>query len=160
MLRYEEFDVVKAVKICCNAHDGQMYGNDPYFYHPMMVAYLVGHLGYDIRYIITAYLHDVVEDTSYKLEDINHHFGPEIFDAVNALTKRDKEEYQEYLNRVVKNEIAGVVKYCDLYHNHKISGRDTKKYREAFEFLSNNVKLIKKPMDYTLDKKDWAIYES
>ena len=154
MNKYFDFDIAKAVKISCNAHDGQKYGDEPYFYHPVMVAYLVGHMGYDARFIITAYLHDVVEDSSYTLEDIRYHFGEEIGDAVEAMTKKvdpntgKRESYKDYLDRVVKNEIAIVVKYADLHHNHKISGRDTKKYREAYEFVGSRVKLLRKPMDF------------
>jgi (p)ppGpp synthase/HD superfamily hydrolase len=154
MYNYFEFDIAKAVKICYDAHDGQMYGEVPYFYHPMMVAYLVGHMGYSFKYIIAAYLHDVVEDSSYKISDISYHFGDEIADAVDALTKKvdpetgDDEPYQEYLERIIENDIAGVVKYADLYHNYKISGRDTEKYRDAFEFVSSNIELMRKPMDF------------
>lgn len=131
--------IAHAVKIAVNAHDGQMYGNNPYFYHPVSVASLVEKNGFPEDYVITAYLHDVVEDSSYKLEDIEYHFGPRIAEAVGAMSKRKDESYDEYLARVVANEIASVVKYFDVYHNHIISGRDTKKYRKAIAFLREKV---------------------
>jgi len=66
---------------------------------------------------IAAVLHDVVEDTSYTLDDIEDEFGATIRDAVDALTKRDNESYQEFAARAATNDIARTVKIADIEDN-------------------------------------------
>jgi len=69
-----------------------------------------------------AYLHDVVEDTDMTFEALKSlGFSDEIVDAVNAITKREGEEYREYVQRVKANEHARLVKISDLKHNMDLS---------------------------------------
>jgi len=155
MRNYVAFDITKAIQISVDAHKGQKYGDHAYFYHPMMVAYYVAGGEFGIEYIVTAYLHDAVEDSDYTVDDIRHFFGDEIGDAVEAISKKsDDEDYEEYLERVVTNKIATVVKYYDLYHNHIVGERDTEKYRNAWKVISEKANINKKPMDY-LNRNVW-----
>ena len=77
----------EALAFAVEAHKGQKdKGKKPYIYHPIYVA---EHVEGDIAKSV-AYLHDVVEDTKYTLEDLrNAGFSDEIVDAVDVLTKRD-----------------------------------------------------------------------
>ncbi len=84
-----------------------------YIYHPVRVA---SDVTFEKEKIV-ALLHDVVEDTRVTLEDIAYIFDRQIVEAVDAITKRDGEEYKEYLNRIKNNEIATVVKLADIKDN-------------------------------------------
>ena len=60
---------------------------DPYFSHPIEVAGLMTELKLDQETIITALLHDTVEDTLATIEDIEANFGPEVARLVDGVTK-------------------------------------------------------------------------
>lgn len=105
----------KAREICVEKHAGQVDKNGaPYYLHPFAVADMVS--GTDEK--IVAYLHDVVEDTGTSIEDLAEYgFGAEILDAVEAITRKDGEDYFDYIRRVSRNGIAKAVKKADLRHN-------------------------------------------
>ncbi len=60
---------------------------DPYFSHPLEVAGILTGMKLDTASIVTALLHDVVEDTPARLDDIKKMFGPEITQLVDGVTK-------------------------------------------------------------------------
>jgi hypothetical protein len=60
---------------------------DPYFIHPLAVAGILADLKADPASVVTALLHDVVEDTDVTVDDIAARFGPEIADLVDGVTK-------------------------------------------------------------------------
>ena len=60
---------------------------DPYFSHPLEVAGILAEYKFDSKTIITALLHDVVEDTNKNLKDIKSNFGNEISYLVDGVTK-------------------------------------------------------------------------
>lgn len=64
-----------------------------------------------------ALLHDIVEDTDVTIEWITDFFGKDVGCAVDAITKRKGEKYDNYLDRVAANPIATVVKISDLADN-------------------------------------------
>jgi len=67
---------------------------------------------------IVALLHDVVEDSDYKLDDLRREGFPEtIVRAVDAVTKRPQEPYRDYIARVMTDPIAVAVKIADATHN-------------------------------------------
>ena len=76
---------------------------DPYFSHPLEVAGLLTELKLDGDSIITALLHDVVEDTECTLEDIDKHFGSEISRLVDGVTKLTQLELQSEQTRHAEN---------------------------------------------------------
>lgn len=119
----------KAYALAKAKHEGQLYGTHDYFeYHILAVERdVIDSLGdkainihtkheYDI-YSIVAYLHDIVEDTSVALNEIELLFGTDVCYAINAITKRKSEKYTVYLSRVYKNEVARRVKYYDILFN-------------------------------------------
>jgi len=68
--------------------------------------------------IITALLHDAVEDSSYTFKDIERlGFSPSIMTALRLLTHDDSDDYITYIQRIKTNELARVVKLADLKHN-------------------------------------------
>ena len=72
----------EAYDFAMEAHGGQMrQSGEPYFSHPLAVAAILTELRADPATVITALLHDVVEDTSYTVADIYDKFGSEIASA-------------------------------------------------------------------------------
>ncbi|MCI1721004.1 MAG: RelA/SpoT family protein [Bacteroidales bacterium] len=86
----EEYEgVIKAFEFANEAHKGvRRRSGEPYIIHPIAVAKIVvQEIGLGYKSIVTALLHDIVEDTDYTLEDIERLFGPKIASLVDGLTK-------------------------------------------------------------------------
>jgi len=107
-----------------DAHKGQVrkFNALPYIVHPRTVAAtvdvdgLLRNTANIIRAI--AWLHDVIEDSDYTLDHLRDEgFPEEIIDAVDALTKREDEDYVDYLQRVSDDMYATRVKIADIKHN-------------------------------------------
>jgi GTP pyrophosphokinase len=83
--------IQKAYIVAKEAHGSQKrHSGDTYFSHPIAVAEIIADLKLDDQSIITALLHDVVEDTDLTLEDINEIFGDEVSRLVDGVTKLGK----------------------------------------------------------------------
>jgi len=76
---------------------------DPYFSHPVEVAGLMTDLQLDQETIITALLHDTVEDTLATIEDIEDLFGPNVARLVDGVTKLSKIEAMPENERAAEN---------------------------------------------------------
>ena len=76
---------------------------DPYFSHPVEVAGLMTDLKLDQQTIITALLHDTVEDTLATIGDIENNFGPEVARLVDGVTKLSKIEQMSEGQRAAEN---------------------------------------------------------
>ncbi len=76
---------------------------DPYFSHPVEVAGLMTDLKFDQETIITALLHDTVEDTLATIEDIEANFGPDVARLVDGVTKLSKIETMAENERAAEN---------------------------------------------------------
>ena len=83
--------IQKAYIVAKEAHGSQKrHSGDTYFSHPIAVAEIIADLKLDDQSIITALLHDVVEDTDLTLDDINEAFGDEVSRLVDGVTKLGK----------------------------------------------------------------------
>ncbi|AOR78195.1 MULTISPECIES: RelA/SpoT family protein [Novosphingobium] len=76
---------------------------DPYFSHPVEVAGLMTELKLDQQTIITALLHDTVEDTLATIEEIDKLFGPDVARLVDGVTKLSKIEVMTESERAAEN---------------------------------------------------------
>lgn len=76
---------------------------DPYFSHPVEVAGLMTDLQLDQETIMTALLHDTVEDTLATIDDIEDHFGPDVARLVDGVTKLSKIEAMPENERAAEN---------------------------------------------------------
>ena len=76
---------------------------DPYFSHPVEVAGLMTDLKLDQETIITALLHDTVEDTLATVEEVERLFGPEVARLVDGVTKLSKIEAMPENERAAEN---------------------------------------------------------
>lgn len=124
----------RAVEIAAKAHRGQTHRKGlPYLVHPLTVMTRVRSL--EAR--IVAVLHDVVEDSDVTLDDLRREgFAPEIVEAVDYLTHREGESYEDYVRRAVSHHpLAREVKIADLSHNMEVtqSGELTEKNRQRLE---------------------------
>ena len=112
----------KAIEIAAKAHAGQIdKGGNPYIMHPLRV--MVNFCGDgDETTKICAVLHDVVEDTDVTLEDLRAEgFPDEVITALDCLTKREGEGYDDFISRILTNMIACKVKYGDLADNSNLT---------------------------------------
>lgn len=109
----------RAIAIAAEAHAGQGdKGGNPYVLHPLRVMLQLT----DPAERIAAVLHDVVEDTPWTLDALRAEgFAPEIVAAVDALTKREGEPYEQYVARAGRHPIARAVKLADLADNLELS---------------------------------------
>lgn len=104
----------EAIAMAVKAHAGQVdKGGAPYILHPLRVM-----LAQDtVEAQIVGVLHDVVEDSDVPLHFVAWTFGGEIADAVDAVTRRDGEDYFTYVERAGSNQIGRKVKVADLRDN-------------------------------------------
>ena len=85
----------RAYVFAMKAHGSQTRASgDPYFSHPLEVAGILTSMRLDTASIITALLHDVVEDTGASLVDIEKLFGAEVAQLVDGVTKLSRIEFQ------------------------------------------------------------------
>ncbi|MDD4599796.1 GTP pyrophosphokinase [bioreactor metagenome] len=121
--------VQKAFEFARDAHSGQLrISGEDYIYHPVGLAKILVDLQIDAVTISAALLHDVVEDTSYSLEEIEKIFGEEIARMVDGVTKlsrieyKSKEEqqlenYRKMFLAMAKDIRVVLIKLADRLHN-------------------------------------------
>lgn len=107
-----------AIALAMEAHRGQKDRvGEPYILHPLRVMF---RLGWDAPEAarIAAVLHDVVEDTAIQLRDLRRlGYSEEVLAAVELLSRRPDESYEQFIERVLPNSIARRVKRADLEDN-------------------------------------------
>lgn len=133
--------LINKAKIISNQnHSGQRYkGKSYYLYHILGVVDLLGKDATDHE-IITALLHDTVEDTEYTLLDCQMDFGTSVARSVDAITKRSTETYKDYLLRVKSDDVAKKIKIHDAIFNLNECIKDgnfkrAEKYSDAINYL-------------------------
>jgi len=86
------------------AHGSQMRASgDSFFSHPLEVAGILTHYRLDMASIITALLHDTIEDTPATLAEIEDHFGDEVARLVDGVTKLNRIELQSEHEKQAEN---------------------------------------------------------
>lgn len=151
---FDEALVKKAYLYAKDAHGNQKrHSGDPYFSHPVSVAEILTELKLDDASIITALLHDVVEDTDTTLDEIEKDFGEEVAKLVDGVTKLGKLGAMSHDEKVAENfrKLALamsedirvlLVKLADRLHNMRTLfyvpslDKKTKKARESLEIYA------------------------
>ena len=107
--------VTKAIEFAARAHDGMIRKKDktPYILHPLETAVIVGSMTDDRDVICAAVLHDVVEDTSITIEEIEEIFGPRVRKLVDSETEDKRADLPpEDTWRIRKEESLEELKNC------------------------------------------------
>ncbi len=100
----DEAALNRAYVFAMQAHGSQVRASgDPYFSHPLEVAGILTDLKLDSASIVTALLHDVVEDTEYSLDQVEERFGGEIGRLVDGVTKLSRIELQSDQTKQAEN---------------------------------------------------------
>ncbi|MFX3631337.1 MAG: GTP pyrophosphokinase [Candidatus Pristimantibacillus sp.] len=108
-------DLKQAITLAATMHDGQYdKGGNPYIIHPLRIMLKAQ----DDESRIVAVLHDIVEDTEITFDKLKKlGFSDKIVAAIDSLTKRDCESYDEFIQRVKLNELGTTVKLLDIEDN-------------------------------------------
>ncbi len=134
MKNYDE-----TIKFIQEAHKGQLdKAGEQYWLHPYKVSKMVGR---NETTKIVALLHDVLEDTHYKVKDLREMgYSEEILRALMCLTHTKDLSYKEYIdNLVMTNPISIRVKMADLRHNMDES-RLPERLKRTEKFIKRNEK--------------------
>ena len=119
----------KAYVYATQMHGAQLRASgDPYFAHPIQVAGILTEYRLDTASIVTALLHDVIEDTPATKADIAERFGTEVADLVEGVTKlsrlelqaeqvRQAENLRKFILAISKDVRVLLVKLADRLHN-------------------------------------------
>ncbi|MDE3206390.1 MAG: bifunctional (p)ppGpp synthetase/guanosine-3',5'-bis(diphosphate) 3'-pyrophosphohydrolase [Acidobacteriota bacterium] len=121
--------IVRAYEMAAQAHQGQLRNSgEAYISHPLAVATILAGLGLDDVTIISALLHDAVEDTALGLDEIESEFGADVAAIVDGVTKLDRVRFdsrqaqqaatmRKMLVAMAKDPRVLLIKLADRLHN-------------------------------------------
>ncbi|MGI3209535.1 RelA/SpoT family protein [Roseovarius tibetensis] len=127
--RTDESLIRKAYDFGRAMHEGQQrYSGEPYFTHPVAVAAILTEQRLDDATIITALLHDTIEDTKASYRIVEDKFGQEVADLVDGVTKltnlqlsnsetKQAENFRKLFMAMSKDLRVILVKLADRLHN-------------------------------------------
>jgi GTP diphosphokinase / guanosine-3',5'-bis(diphosphate) 3'-diphosphatase len=149
-LKPEQVEKVRrAYLFGAKAHEGQQrISGEPYIYHPLEVAHILGEMHMDHQTIVAALLHDVIEDTPTAKDEISRKFGKEVAELVDGVSKLTQIKFDSHaeaqahnfrkMMMAMANDIRVIlVKLADRLHNMRTLGalRPDKRRRIARETL-------------------------
>jgi hypothetical protein len=134
-----------AIALAAKAHQGQVdKAGAPYILHPLRVMLSL----ITVEERITAVLHDVIEDCGWSPEMLRAEgFSETIIEAVDSVTRRTGESYEDFVLRAAANPVGRRVKLADLRDNCDLSRiaaptqRDHErvtKYHRAIELIEQS----------------------
>jgi len=142
-------EVYQAYLFGAEAHDGQHRASgEAYIYHPLAVARILAEMHMDHKSIISAILHDVIEDTRFAKDQVESRFGAEVAELVDGVSKltniefsskaeAQAENFRKMMMAMVKDIRVIIIKLADRLHNMRTLGimRPEKRRRIARETL-------------------------
>jgi len=147
-LSEEEIESVKkANRIAEKAHSGQFRkSGEAYISHPLSVALILAELKLDYFCIVSAILHDCIEDTSVTKDDVKNEFGEQVAHIVEGVSKltnleftsitlKQAQNFQKLILAMSKDMRVMIIKLADRLHNMRTidSMSDEKKIQKAKE---------------------------
>ena len=151
--------IENAIAYAREKHEGQTRSSgEPYYTHPVEVAGILAEMKMDVGSIITAVLHDTIEDTDATYEDVEKKFGKEVADLVDGVSKltriesktiegKQAENFRKLLLAMSEDIRVLLVKLADRLHNMRtIDGikKPEKQRRIALETLEIYVPLAER----------------
>lgn len=134
-LKLEDISAIEgALNFSAQAHQGQTrQSGEPYITHPIAVARILAGLHLDRQAIMAALLHDVVEDTPIRTEELVERFGKSVAEMVDGLSKLDKlqfetkedaqaENFRKMLMAMARDVRVILIKLADRLHNMRTLG--------------------------------------
>ena len=131
----EQVEAIRlAVEFATHAHEGQYRrSGEPYVTHPIAVAQIIAEMKLDHFAIISALLHDVIEDTVYTKEDIANRFSVEVANIVDGISKisaiqfeskaaAQAENFRKMVLAMARDIRVILVKLADRLHNMRTLG--------------------------------------
>lgn len=121
--------IEKAYVFSARVHQGQTrLSGEPYLNHPLEVAFMAGQMHLDATAIVASLLHDTIEDSLIKIEEIKAGFGDEVAQVVDGLTKISKmnfrsveeqqaENFRKMILAMSKDLRVLLIKLVDRLHN-------------------------------------------
>lgn len=138
----------KAYAFSLQAHEGQKrMSGEPYFVHVVETVKILIDLGLDTQTVAAGFLHDVLEDTNIKEEEIARQFGNEILFLVKGVTKlgtvkyrgaeRHVESLRKFFMAMAQDLRVVMIKFADRLHNLRTLEhvREDKRQRIALESI-------------------------
>ncbi len=135
---YLEPDQVERLREACyfatEAHAGiYRKSGEPYIFHPLAVARILANVRFDHATLQAALLHDVIEDTHYNKDQLGAHFGPEVADLVDGVSKLTQiqfnskleaqaENFRKMFLAMAKDLRVIMIKLADRLHNMRTLG--------------------------------------
>jgi (p)ppGpp synthase/HD superfamily hydrolase len=144
-MQYLSPKLLEAFEFGALAHQAQFRknpGHVPYFSHPAAVAHILSQAGYSDEVIIAGLLHDVIEDTKYKSEDIEQRFGKRVADLVKGVTEDKRlswedrgNAYIQHLHKVDNDVLA--ISAADLLANRQSLLLEFKKGNNPWNYFTS-----------------------
>ncbi|MCB1651277.1 MAG: bifunctional (p)ppGpp synthetase/guanosine-3',5'-bis(diphosphate) 3'-pyrophosphohydrolase [Alphaproteobacteria bacterium] len=151
--------IEEAIDYAKTMHEGQTRSSgEPYYTHPVEVAGILAEMKMDPATLITAILHDTIEDTEATYESVEERFGTEVADLVDGVSKltrieskttegKQAENFRKLLLAMSEDIRVLIVKLADRLHNMRtIDGikKPEKRRRIALETLEIYVPLAER----------------
>jgi GTP pyrophosphokinase/guanosine-3',5'-bis(diphosphate) 3'-pyrophosphohydrolase len=124
----------EACYYAAEAHAGvYRKSGEPYIFHPLAVARILANVRFDHQTLLAAVLHDVIEDTAYNKEHISAHFGAEVAELVDGVSKLTQihfnskleaqaENFRKMFLAMAKDLRIIMIKLADRLHNMRTLG--------------------------------------
>lgn len=122
----------------------------PYYIHPLTVSEILDKKGFPLDYQIAGLFHDLLEDTDTTYEEILEISNVDIAEAIRLVTKEKGYDMSEYIERIMKNDIARMVKLADRVHNLSETHLASRKFQERY---------IKETEDWYIDLAKGTVFE-
>lgn len=134
----DEAKIKKAVEFAIKYHGIQQRASGvPYYSHPLEVAEIIAEMRLDTDSIITAILHDTIEDTDLTLEEIEENFGKDVAKLVDGVTKLTKIKFHEDNVRQAENFRKLLIALSDDIRVLLIKLADRLHNMRTIDFISN-----------------------
>ncbi|MBK7383022.1 MAG: hypothetical protein IPI81_06750 [Flavobacteriales bacterium] len=137
-----------AIRLAAKVHKGQTdRSGKPYILHVMRVMMR----GQDFDEQVLGALHDVLERSELTLDEIEKKgFSPRVVKALDVISRRPEETYEQYIDRVVENNLAIRVKLndladkMDLQHVEQLDDSDLKRYNKQLTAYHRMKRLVER----------------